>query len=44
MSNSKFWTRIKNEYPNLHEIAVRFLLCFSTTYLYENCIFCHDCA
>ena len=35
-SNSKFWIRMKNEYPNLHEIAVRFLLCFSTTYLCET--------
>jgi len=34
-SNSKFWIRMKNEYPNLHDIAVRFLLCFSTTYLCE---------
>ena len=36
MSNSKFWIRMKNEYPNLHEIAMRFLLCFSTTYLCET--------
>jgi len=36
MSNSKFWIRMKNEYPNLHEIAVRFLLCFSITYLCET--------
>ena len=36
MSNSKFWTRMKNEYPNLHEIATIFLLCFSTTYLCET--------
>lgn len=35
-SNSIFWIRMKNEYPNLHEIAVRFLLCFSTTYLCET--------
>jgi len=27
---------MKNEYPNLHEIAMRFLLCFSTTYLRET--------
>jgi len=27
MSNSKFWIRMKNEYPNLHEIAMRFLPC-----------------
>jgi len=27
---------MKNEYPNLHEIALRFLLCFSTTYLCET--------
>ena len=36
MSNSKFWIRMKNEYPNLHEKAVRFLLCFNTTYLCET--------
>jgi len=36
MSNSKFWIRIKIEYPNLREITVRFLLCFSTTYLCET--------
>ena len=36
LSNSKFWIRMKNEYPNLHEIAMRFLLCFSTTYLCET--------
>ena len=36
MSNSKFWIRMKNEYPNLHEIAMSFLLCFSTTYLCET--------
>ena len=28
MSNSKFWIRMKNEYPNLREMAVRFLLFF----------------
>ena len=28
--------KMKNEYQNLHEIAVRFLLCFSTTYLCET--------
>jgi len=27
---------MKNEYANLHEIAMRFLLCFSTTYLRET--------
>jgi hypothetical protein len=27
-SNSKFCIRMKNECPSLHEIAVRFLLCF----------------
>ena len=27
---------MKNEYPILHEIAMRFLLCFSTTYLSET--------
>ena len=36
MSNSKFWIRMKNEYPNLHEITMRFLLRFSTTYLCET--------
>jgi len=36
MSNSKFWIRMKNKYQNLHEIAMRFLLCFSTTYLHET--------
>ena len=34
MSNSEFWIRMKNEYPNVREIAMRFLLCFSTTYTY----------
>ena len=27
---------MKQEYPNLHEIAVRFLLCFSTTLLCQT--------
>jgi len=36
MSNSKFWIRMKHEYPNLHEITMSFLLCFSTTYLCET--------
>ena len=27
---------MKNEYPDLHEIVMRFLLCFSTTYLCET--------
>ena len=27
---------MKNEYPNLHEIAMRFLLCFSTTHVCET--------
>ena len=36
MSNSKFWIRMKNEYPNLRDITMRFLLCFSTTYLCET--------
>jgi len=31
-SSSKFWIRMKNEYPDLQEIAMRFLLCFSNTY------------
>ena len=35
-SNSKFWIRMKNEYPNLHELPMRFPLCFSTTYLCET--------
>jgi len=35
-SNSKLWIRMKNEYPKLHEIAIRFLLCFSNTYLCES--------
>jgi len=35
-SNLKFWIRMKNEYPNLHEIAMRFHLYFSTTYLCET--------
>jgi len=36
MSNSILWIRMKNEYPNLHEITMRFFLCFSTTYLSET--------
>jgi hypothetical protein len=32
---TKDWIRMKNEYPNLHEIAMR-VLCFSTTYLGET--------
>jgi len=36
MSNSKFWIRMKNEYTNLHEIAMRFLICFSNTYICET--------
>ena len=36
LSTSKFWIRMKNEYPNLHEIAMRFLICFSTTCLCET--------
>jgi len=32
--NSKFWIRMKNEYPNLHEKTNRFL--FSTTHLCET--------
>ena len=27
---------MKNEYPNLHEIAMKFLPCFATTYLIET--------
>jgi len=36
MNNSKFWIRMKSEYPDLHEIAMRLLLCFSITYLCET--------
>ena len=36
MSSSKFWVRTKNVYPNLHEIVVRFLLCFYTTHHCET--------
>jgi len=36
MGNWKLWIRMKNGYPNLHERAMRFLLCFSTTYLCET--------
>ena len=36
LSNSKFWIRMKNDHPNLHEIAMSFLLYFSTTYLCET--------
>jgi hypothetical protein len=36
MSISKFWITIKNEYPNLHEIGMICLLCFSTTHLCET--------
>ena len=36
MSNSKFWIRMRNEYPDLHEIAMRLLLCFSIIYLCET--------
>jgi hypothetical protein len=31
-SNWKFYIRMKNEYPNSHERAMRLLLCFSPTY------------
>ena len=34
--NSKFWIRLKNEYPKWREIALRFLLRFPTTYLCET--------
>jgi len=30
MSVSKFWIRMKTEYPDLHEMAMKFLLCFPT--------------
>jgi hypothetical protein len=36
MSTSKFWITIKNEYPNIHEIAMGYLLCFSTTHICET--------
>jgi hypothetical protein len=36
MNNSKFWIRMKNGYPNLREIAMKFLLCVSTTHLCET--------
>ena len=36
VSNSKFWIRMKDEYENVHEIAMKFLLCFSITYLCET--------
>ena len=36
MSNSTLWIRMKNDYPDLHEIAMRFILCFSKTYLRET--------
>jgi len=36
MSNSKFWIRMKNEYPDLHEIAMRYILYFSTRYIRET--------
>jgi hypothetical protein len=29
VSNLKFWIRMKNEYPNLHVIATRFVFLFS---------------
>jgi hypothetical protein len=41
LSNLKFWIRMKNEYPNLHEIAMRFLRFSNTSLL--SCIFFHDC-
>jgi hypothetical protein len=34
MNNSKFWIRMKKWTSSLHEIAMIFLLCFSTTYEY----------
>jgi len=30
------WIRMKNEYPNLHEIAMKFHFRFSTMYLCET--------
>jgi hypothetical protein len=35
-SSSKFCITMKNEYLKLHEKAMRFLLCFSTTNLCET--------
>jgi hypothetical protein len=32
-SASHFWTKVKTKYPKLHVWDVKFLLCFSTTYL-----------
>ena len=36
VSNSKFWIRMKNEYPNLHKKGQLNFFCFSTTYLCET--------
>ncbi|XP_053550116.1 zinc finger MYM-type protein 6-like [Bombina bombina] len=35
-SLTKFWMKVKEEYKHLHEIAIKFLLCFATTYLCET--------
>jgi hypothetical protein len=35
---SQFWIKVKIEYSKLHVRAVRFLLCFSATYLCEAAI------
>jgi len=32
--NLKFWIRMKNEYPNFHEIAMRFLLFFFPPHIF----------
>jgi hypothetical protein len=32
-SNSKFWIRMTNEYLNLPEVAMRFLVCFPTRFV-----------
>jgi hypothetical protein len=34
-SASQFWIKVKTKYPKLHVRAVKFLLCFSTTYTCE---------
>lgn len=33
---TQFWINVHNEYPNLHEKAMKMLLPFSTTYLCES--------
>jgi hypothetical protein len=34
-SASQFWIKVRTAYPKLHVRAVKFRLCFSTTYLCE---------